>query len=118
MTKGGTSIRWRKVKQFYCSGAFGKLCVISLFVPYFFIGGLTIDVIKGKNPFKRYTEYKKSRGMSRVHDWIDWLGGYPFEVARPEQVFDFYQAKGFSLRKLKTCGGGLGCNEFVFEREQ
>ncbi len=21
------------------------------------------------------------------HDWIDWLGGYPFEVAKPEKIF-------------------------------
>ncbi len=47
---------------------------------------------------------------------IDWLGGYPFEVAKPEEVFDFYTARGFQLRRLKTTGGSVGCNEFVFER--
>ena len=52
--------------------------------------------------------------MSRWHDMIDWIGGYPFEVAKPEQIFDFYRAKGFVLLKLKTCAGGKGCNEFVF----
>jgi 2-polyprenyl-6-hydroxyphenyl methylase/3-demethylubiquinone-9 3-methyltransferase len=55
--------------------------------------------------------------MSRVHDWFDWLGGYPFEVARPEEIFAFYQARGFSLERLKTCGGGLGCNEFVLRKK-
>jgi 2-polyprenyl-6-hydroxyphenyl methylase/3-demethylubiquinone-9 3-methyltransferase len=42
------------------------------------------------------------------------VGGYPFEVAKPEEVFDFYKKRGFELGRLKTCGGGLGCNEFVF----
>ena len=54
--------------------------------------------------------------MSVVRDWFDWLGGYPFEVAKPEVIFDFYRQRGFEFRRLKTCGGGKGNNEFVFER--
>jgi 2-polyprenyl-3-methyl-5-hydroxy-6-metoxy-1,4-benzoquinol methylase len=67
---------------------------------------------------RSWTEYRKNRGMSRWHDLIDWVGGYPFEVARPEQVFDRLSERGFELRRLKTCGGGLGCNEFVFRRKR
>jgi 2-polyprenyl-6-hydroxyphenyl methylase/3-demethylubiquinone-9 3-methyltransferase len=62
---------------------------------------------------RTWTEYKSQRGMSRWHDLVDWVGGYPFEVATPELVFDFYRERGFSLIQLKTCGGGLGCNQFV-----
>jgi hypothetical protein len=54
--------------------------------------------------------------MSHWHDIIDWVGGYPYEVARPEEVFDFYRARGFTLVRLKAGGVGLGCNEFVFEK--
>lgn len=54
------------------------------------------------------------RGMSRWYDWIDWVGGYPFEVAKPEAIFGFFRTRGFLLERLKTCGGNLGCNEFVF----
>jgi hypothetical protein len=54
--------------------------------------------------------------MSVVHDWEDWLGGYPFEVAKPEEIFERFQQKNFMLKKMRTCAGGLGCNEFVFER--
>jgi 2-polyprenyl-6-hydroxyphenyl methylase/3-demethylubiquinone-9 3-methyltransferase len=53
--------------------------------------------------------------MDRWHDFLDWVGGYPFEVATPEQVFEFCAARGFELRKLATAGGSHGCNEFVFE---
>ncbi|BBE33797.1 class I SAM-dependent methyltransferase [Sphingosinicella microcystinivorans] len=73
-------------------------------------------VLRG-NPsgyFRSWTQYKKQRGMSRWHDIIDWVGGLPFEVAKPEQIFDFYYKKGFSLERLSTCAGGLGCNEYVF----
>jgi len=61
-----------------------------------------------------WTQYKRRRGMSRWHDIVDWIGGYPFEVAKPETIFDFYRSRGFVLDKLVTCAGGLGCNEFVF----
>ncbi|MFC7649810.1 hypothetical protein ACFQX6_62830 [Streptosporangium lutulentum] len=56
----------------------------------------------------------RARGMSRWHDMIDWVGGYPFEVSRPEQVIAC--AHDLDLVYLKTCGGGLGCNEFVFRK--
>jgi SAM-dependent methyltransferase len=58
----------------------------------------------------------RARGMSARHDLIDWVGGYPFEVARPEEVFRAVRPLGFELRYLKTCAGGLGCNEYVFEQ--
>jgi len=54
------------------------------------------------------------RGMSRWHDIVDWVGGYPYEFATPEQIFDYYRERGFTLTKLKCGGVGLGCNEFVF----
>jgi 2-polyprenyl-6-hydroxyphenyl methylase/3-demethylubiquinone-9 3-methyltransferase len=53
--------------------------------------------------------------MSVYYDWIDWLGGYPFEVAKPEQVIAFYKEKGLTLQTLKTTTG-WGNNEFVFVR--
>jgi 2-polyprenyl-6-hydroxyphenyl methylase/3-demethylubiquinone-9 3-methyltransferase len=68
-------------------------------------------------PFHTLRTYRQThRGMTVWRDLIDWVGGYPFEVARPEEIFDFYVARHFQLRKLRTCGGSLGCNEFVFER--
>ncbi len=77
--------------------------------------GMATASLKPQRYIKAWTEYKRSRGMSRWHDLIDWVGGYPFEVASPEQVFDFFRPHGFRLRRLKTCAGGLGCNQFVFD---
>lgn len=69
-------------------------------------------------PFRSWRERIRYRGMSPWHDLVDWVGGYPFEVAKPEEIFDFLRRRGFVLCKLKTCGGGLGCNEYVFCRKQ
>ncbi|MEO8654743.1 MAG: methyltransferase domain-containing protein [Ramlibacter sp.] len=75
------------------------------------------DVLRGK-PFYTWRHYaeRSARGMSAWRDLVDWVGGYPFEVAKPEQIFHFYRDRGFVLRNMVTCGGGLGCNEFVLRR--
>ena len=114
--QGGKSKRWRKVKQVYSSGTLGKSLVSVLFIPRFVLSGLGVDLLKGRNPVTRYTEYKRNRGMSIIHDWLDWLGGYPFEVAKPEEIFEFYRDRGFMLEKLITVGGGPANNQFVFTK--
>ena len=73
--------------------------------------------LKPQQYVHRWTRYDRNRGMSRWRDIIDWVGGYPYEVATPDEIFDFYRARGFSLTKLKCGGVGLGCNEFVFMRD-
>jgi 2-polyprenyl-6-hydroxyphenyl methylase/3-demethylubiquinone-9 3-methyltransferase len=114
--QGGTSRCWTLVKRFYNKGTASRLLTSALFIPYFVVRGAVADVARRRNPLRGYREYKKSRGMSRVHDWFDWLGGYPFEVAKPEAIFSYLQERGFTLQRLKTCGGRLGCNEFVFRK--
>lgn len=71
------------------------------------------DFFRGK-PFSAWRNYANVRGMSPWRDAVDWVGGYPFEVAKPEDIFDFYHKQGFELIKLRTCAGGHGCNEYVF----
>ena len=71
------------------------------------------DFFRGK-PFFAWRNYANVRGMSPWRDVVDWVGGYPFEVAKPEDIFDFSRKRGFELIKLRTCAGGHGCNEYVF----
>jgi 2-polyprenyl-6-hydroxyphenyl methylase/3-demethylubiquinone-9 3-methyltransferase len=72
------------------------------------------DLFLHGNPLYTWNDYKKRRGMSAWFDVVDWAGGYPFEVAKPEQIFDFYRSRGFQLQRLTTVGGQSGINEFVF----
>lgn len=112
--QGYISTRWRRIKKAYCSGPVGRAMVKAVCIPYFVLPSLLLDLVKLRDPTKMYREYYRQRGMSRVHDWYDWLGGYPFEVAKPEEIFDFYSSKGLHMERMTTCGGGLGCNQFVF----
>lgn len=115
--QGGTSRRWHKIKKAYCAGGAMKVLVVCLLLPYFFARDF---IGLGLNPIRLYKHYKNyylQRGMSRWHDVWDWIGGYPFEVAKPEEIFSFCEERGFRLKNMKTCGGGLGCNEFLFIRD-
>lgn len=67
---------------------------------------------------RAWTEYDRNRGMSHWRDIIDWVGGYPYEFATPEEIFAFYRARGFALTKMRCGGVGLGCNEFVFMKDK
>jgi SAM-dependent methyltransferase len=114
--QGTASRRWTKVKKLY--NEIPRPLRFLVVWPSFWVlnwRSVVKDLLRGR-PFQTIRNYGKERGMSFSRDLIDWVGGYPFEVATPEQIFDFYRTRGFSLTRLKTCGGSLGCNEFVFER--
>lgn len=66
---------------------------------------------------RTWTRYQALRGMSRWHDLLDWVGGHPFEVARPEEIVDYYRTRGFTPDRMLTCGRGLGCNQFLLHRD-
>ncbi len=114
--QGTASRRWKKVKRLY--NELPRPMRFLVVLPSFWVlnwRNMVKDAIRLR-PFKSLRDYGKERGMSFWRDHIDWVGGYPFEVAKPEEIFDFYRAKGFSLIRMRTCAGSLGCNEFVFER--
>jgi 2-polyprenyl-3-methyl-5-hydroxy-6-metoxy-1,4-benzoquinol methylase len=112
--QGGASRRWAAIKRTYNKApralrwAVFFPALVYLWGPPFLSKGFS---------FSRCRTYSdRTRGMSRWRDAVDWVGGYPFEVAKPEKIFQFFRDKGFDLTKLKTCGGGIGCNEFVFKK--
>jgi SAM-dependent methyltransferase len=118
--QGFESRVWRRVKRTYNkSGPLRRRLLIAGSVGY--LGwrhpvARLVELARGGASVRCGSE--RGRGMSRRHDLVDWVGGYPFEVAKPEQVFTFLRARGYELCHLKTCGGGIGCNEFVFTRHE
>lgn len=112
--QGKRSLRWLAIKRSYNNLPPG-LRFLMLAPAFVLLWGkrLMKDAITGR-PLQSFHNYQKLRGMSLWHDVVDWVGGYPFEVAKPEQIFDFYFSRGFQLVRLTTQAGDLGCNEFVF----
>jgi len=114
--QGYGSTIWKQIKHLYnILPQFLRPLVI--FPSFGCLWGPTLlrDTIQG-TPMRKWRTYYKNRGMSPWFDLVDWVGGYPFEVARRKQVIDFFKQYGFSLLNIKSAGSGLGCNEFVFQK--
>jgi 2-polyprenyl-3-methyl-5-hydroxy-6-metoxy-1,4-benzoquinol methylase len=115
--QGRASRYWKAIKQAYIQLPHSlKFLVLGPVFVRLWSGPIIRDFLRGR-PFYSWRNYGKERGMSAWRDIVDWAGGYPFEVARPEEIFEFYRDKGFILRQLKTNGGSNGCNEYVFIKE-
>ncbi len=114
---GSSTRRWQKVKKFYvASNRVTKLAILLAIWTAAGVKRIATDVIELRNPLSVNVRPQNVayRGMSTWYDFLDWVGGYPYEAARPEEIFDFYKKHGFNLEFLKTAG--LGCNEFVFAK--
>ena len=105
--QGWLSSYWVAVKKTYNKNSFAKFLIFIIHAP-------RVPMVK----LSRFLSQKGAleRGMDYWRDLHDWLGGYPFEVAKPESIFEFYKKEGFHLLKLRSCGGRSGCNEFVFTK--
>ena len=114
-TQVGATRRWTYLKKLYNKTPLLRfpLTIYALLRTWTFT--FVKDSLKGM-PLYSWKNYKLSRGMSAWHDVVDWIGGYPFETAKPEEIFNFYRDRGFYLIQMKTCAGGYGNNEFVFTR--
>lgn len=119
--QGGASRRWLTIKRIYnalprpIDSAFALVIYFPLELKLFLV-----KLLKGnlKSYFSNIANYNQSgRGMSWWYDKIDWIGGLPFEVSKPEEIFDFYRSLGYQLNKLETLGSGSGCNQYVFQRK-
>ena len=108
--QGRRSRMWKAVKQTYCAGTAGRLLIESTFMPYYFLRFCVASVKRRKNHF---ADYKANRGMSAFHDWRDWLGGLPFEVASYDAVTNTVSDMGFSLT-WATPTKGSGNNQWTF----
>lgn len=114
--EGVISAIWEAVKRIYCRNAMGRMAMTAIFYPAFFLAGLAIDLAKFRSPAHRYGEHRKYRGMSLLHDWRDWLGGFPFERARPDRIEGFLGNLGFERVYFERPDFGFGNNQFVFRR--
>jgi len=106
--QGLRSRYWRAVKKTYVSRPLLRWPLVLLHVPYPWLPSALLRLASGR--------VKAERGMSLWYDLIDWVGGYPFEVATPAAVDEFLRQRSFRLDTLVTTNR-LGCNEFVFVKD-
>lgn len=104
-----TSPIWRLIKRVYnTSPNIGKKIMVYIFGVIIFGAKF---VMTGNHPFK------KERGMDFWYDVIDWVGGYPYEYANPQELINFLNNLDYRLVNYVPAEVPTGCNEFVFKRE-
>ena len=107
---------WLWVKRFYNTqpGFIKNMIVMSYFLLVLINECSKVCLLK-----KPFSEWFKSseRGMSLWYDCVDWCGGYPYETAKAEQLFEYFYSRDFNLVNMKLKGGS-GCNEMVFVRKK
>lgn len=117
---GKSSQIWLRIKKLYCT------LPVYLRLPYAVCIWTPIELIsffrclrigKPGKYFDRFREYKKSRGMSRWHDMIDWIGGYPYEFAKAQDLVTLYTKDGFHLTKLQESQVN-GNHQLVFTKDR
>ena len=103
---GSQSARWHWIKKTYCSlpGVLKMPFAVLVTIPgEVKLMTKSVLLLKPRIYIDSWTMYRRNRGMTKWRDIIDWVGGYPYEVSTPDQVFDFCKARGFQLTKL-SCG--------------
>ncbi|HNX50077.1 MAG TPA: class I SAM-dependent methyltransferase [Thermoanaerobaculaceae bacterium] len=103
---------WLEVKQAYNrAGWWGKRRLELWYVWAFMIS---------RNPLwlpvvcYRLVRNRRSRGMAFYTDLVDWLGGWPMEFARREDVQQWAARKNLTMLKMKT---GEANTEYLFRAE-
>lgn len=106
---------WLKIKKFYnqapkfVQGLMANLYCLAFIVKCF---------VNLENPISFIKNYKSFRGMSFKTDAIDWVGGYPYEFATVEEIFQFMKSNfpRFKLVNVKSTNH-FGNNWFLYQNE-
>lgn len=116
--QGAASRRWTRLKRAYVTGGgVTRAALVAAVAAWLGVKGLAGRALRLVTPgHDAPAPPAQRRGMSRWHDLVDWVGGYPFEVSTPGEVVAFARARGLVLEHLVTVGGHHGCNQFVFSR--
>jgi 2-polyprenyl-6-hydroxyphenyl methylase/3-demethylubiquinone-9 3-methyltransferase len=110
-----SSRRWASIKWAYNHAPrAGQLAMELAFGAYWVMGRLR----DRQNPVRLVHEYRRSRGMALWTDLVDWLGGYPYEFARADEIIAFCQsACGLeAISAVRLSAVDTGNNEFLFRR--
>jgi len=106
--KDFTSPVWKAIKWLYNQlPSLIQRIMVLLFAGIIYVAKF---LVTWRNPLE------KERGMDFWVDVIDWVGGFPYEYATPDEVEKFVCNQGFLLHRYVAAQVPTGCNEFVFIR--
>src|SRR5690606_25386129 len=91
--RGAQTARWKTLKKLY--GRLpkpGRPVYAAIAVLPTELRSAAKAVLRGRpqDYVREWTQYSANRGMNKWRDIIDWVGGYPYEAARADELFTFY----------------------------
>jgi 2-polyprenyl-6-hydroxyphenyl methylase/3-demethylubiquinone-9 3-methyltransferase len=110
---------WEHEKRFYSQASARTQSFIRLIYATAFLGA---KAATGHDPFAYVRNFHSYRGMRWHNNVHDWLGGYPYESASPEELSAFFNRSGLSVERAFTkpvaAHGVFGshCDEYVLRR--
>lgn len=106
---------WWHIKRLYNRlPSVGKGGMEWAFMTLWFI----LELLKGHKPWREIQGYESDmRGMDWRRDVTDWVGGWPYEYASPQEVEEYMAGCGWNLSNLKVTDG-WGCNEYVYQKSR
>jgi 2-polyprenyl-6-hydroxyphenyl methylase/3-demethylubiquinone-9 3-methyltransferase len=109
----GSSAQWWWIKRLYNRAP----TALRRCLEYAFIAQRAArDLVVLRNPMARFRSHARPRGMDYRHDVRDWIGGFPYEYAKPDAVIGHACGKlGLELVWRETTRGHV-CNELTFRR--
>jgi len=115
--KTAKSDYWIRIKKKYNSSSnFDKLFMeFSYVIKHFIVPAIFGGPKALIKTIKYITSYRENRGMSFMTDIRDWLGGWPYQPATPEEVTDYCVTK-LGLLNMKTKTGEANI-EYLFKKK-
>jgi hypothetical protein len=110
---------WQHEKRFYSQASPHAQRAIRLIYEAAFLGA---KAVAGHNPFAYVRNFHSYRGMRWHNNVHDWLGGYPYEAASPDELAAFFKRTGLMVERAFTkpvaAQGLFGshCDEYVLRR--
>ena len=110
---------WKIEKRWYArASASTQLLVRTAYVSFFRLGLW----LTGRTLRQHVSQYRNNRGMDFLHDVHDWLGGFPYESASPEEVdhlmrqINFREIRTFTRKRRPFGILGSGCDEYIYAK--
>jgi 2-polyprenyl-6-hydroxyphenyl methylase/3-demethylubiquinone-9 3-methyltransferase len=117
--QGWKSHLWWFIKAFYNRlPRFLRTAFVNLLMGLVHFATLIKYTLKGRpmDAIRPHLIDARERGMSAKYDAVDWVGGFPFEVATFEVLEAYLAARGFNLINSKRTTS-WGCNELALGRD-
>ena len=103
-----SSPAWRVIKRAYVRS--GPLVQKAM------VGSVSVIGAAARAAYTRTNPFRQRRGMSWHHNIVDWVGGYPYEYASPDELRRFVEPRGFAHLETRRGPTPIACNELVFRR--